>query len=129
MRLALLVLPAALALTACATPREACIGGVSRELRTIDRLIATTQANLARGYGLDERQEVRTVQGTCTGTNQDGTTFTFRCPETQTRTTQVPVAIDLAAERRTLASLTERRAQQVAATNAAIQQCIAQNPE
>ena len=129
MRLALLVLPAALALTACATPREACIGSVQRELRTLDRLIATTEANIARGYGLEARQEVRTVQGTCEGTTEDGSTFTFRCPETQTRTTQVPVAIDLNAERRTLASLQERRAQQQAATDVAIQQCIARNPE
>ena len=129
MRLAFLALPAALALTACATPREACIGSVQRELRTIDRLIASTQANLARGYGLEERQEVRTVRGVCEGTNDDGTTFTFACPQTQTRTTQVPVAIDLNAERRTLASLQERRAQQQAATDAAIQQCIARNPE
>ena len=129
MRLATIVLPAALALTACASPREACVSSVQRELRTIDRLIASTQANLSRGYGLEARQEIRTLPATCQGRNEDGSTFTFRCPETQTRTTRVPVAIDLEAERRTLASLQERRARQLSATNAAIQQCIARNPE
>jgi len=128
MRLALFMLPLAV-LTACATPREQCISQVTRDTRILSSLINETRANLARGYALEERQEVRTVRETCRGRNEDGTTFTFRCDETDTFTTTVPVAIDLNAERAKLASLEERFAQTQAASNQAVLQCIAQNPE
>ncbi len=128
MRLALFMLPLAV-LTACATPREQCISQVTRDTRILSSLINETRANLARGYALEERQEVRTVRETCRGRNEDGTTFTFRCDETDTFTITVPVAIDLNAERAKLASLEERFAQTQAASNQAVLQCIAQNPE
>ena len=129
MRALLLLSVPALALTACATPREACISSAQRELRIIDRLVAETQANIARGYAVEERTEVVTVRGTCIGTNDDGSSFTFSCPETETRTRTEPVAIDLAAERAKLDSLLERQAAQRSATEAAIQQCLVLNPE
>ncbi|MGJ8586755.1 MAG: hypothetical protein ACSHXW_01255 [Yoonia sp.] len=128
MRLALFMLPLAV-LTACATPREQCISQVTRDTRILSSLINETRANLARGYALEERQEVRTVRETCRGRNEDGTTFTFRCDETDTFTITVPVAIDLNAERAKLASLEERFTQSQAASNQAVLQCIAQNPE
>lgn len=128
MRLALFMLPLAV-LTACATPREQCISQVTRDTRILSSLINETRANLARGYALEERQEVRTVRETCRGRNEDGTTFTFRCDETDTFTITVPVAIDLNAERAKLASLEERFAQTQAASNQAVLQCIEQNPE
>jgi len=128
MRAALIVLPLVV-LTACATPREACIDQVTRDTKVLSSLINETRGNLARGYALEERQEVRTVRGTCRGRNEDDSIFTFRCDETDTITTKVPVAIDLNAERAKLTSLEERFAQKQTASNQAVLQCIASNPE
>ncbi|GGL52128.1 hypothetical protein [Wenxinia marina] len=129
MRPVLPALAAILVLAGCLSPREACIASVSRELNTINSLIAETQGNLARGYALEERTEIYTVPRRCDGTNADGTTFTYSCPEQRTRSRNEPVAIDLNAERAKLNSLLERRASMEAGTNAAVRQCIASNPE
>jgi len=128
MRPALFMLPLVF-LAACATPREQCIDDVTRNTRVLSSLINETRGNLARGYALEERQDVRTVRGTCRGRNEEGELFTFSCPETQTFTTTVPVAIDLNAERAKLASLEERFVQTQAASNQAVAQCIAVHPE
>lgn len=128
MRPALILLPLAL-LAACASPREQCISSVTRDTKVLGALINETRANLSRGYAIEERQEVRTVSDTCQGRNEDGSTFTFRCEETDTFTTRVPVAIDLNAERAKLASLEERFAQSQATSNQGVAQCIARHPE
>lgn len=127
MRTALIIVPF-VALAACATPREQCINDVSRDTRVLSALINQTERNISRGYALEQRQDVRTVRGTCRGRNEDGTTFLFSCDETDTFTTTVPVAIDLNAERAKLASLQERFAQIQPAANQAIAQCIAIHP-
>ena len=128
MRPALLLLPA-LALAACATPREQCINEVTRDAKVLSALVNQTQANLARGYALEQRQELRTVRGTCRGRDEDGESFFFSWDETETFTTTVPVAIDLKGEQAKLESLQERLAVTQAASNHAVVQCIAQYPE
>jgi hypothetical protein len=128
MRPALFILPLVL-LAACATPREQCISQATKDARIQSSLINEVRANIARGYALEQQQELRTVRRTCVGRNEDGTTFTFRCEETDTVTVNVPVAIDLDAERAKLASLEERFAETQAAANQAVAQCIALNPE
>lgn len=128
MRPALFILPLVL-LAACATPREQCISKVTKDARIQSSLINEVRANIARGYALEQQQEIRTVRRTCVGRNEDGTTFTFRCEETDTVTVNVPVAIDLDAERAKLASLEKRYAETQAAANQAVAQCIALNPE
>lgn len=128
MRRALLILPLAV-LAACATPREQCIDNVTRDTRVLSSLIAQTEGNLARGYALEERQDIRTITKTCRGRNDDGTTFLFSCDDTNTITTTLPVAIDLNAERAKLVSLQERFAQTQAQSNQAVAQCIAIHPE
>lgn len=127
MRRSILILP--LILAACATPREQCINDATRELRTITSLVNETQANIDRGFALEEVQEVRVIQTLCTGTNDDGSTFTFECEETQTFDRTEPVAIDLNAERAKLDSLLERQSQLQARADAAIQQCVLIHPE
>lgn len=127
MRTAFMIVPL-VALAACATPREQCINEVSRDTRVLSALINQTERNISRGYALEQRQDVRTVRGTCRGRNEDGTDFFFRCDETDTINTTVPVAIDLNAERAKLASLKERFAQTQPAANQAIAQCIAVHP-
>ncbi|MCC5974812.1 MAG: hypothetical protein JJT81_12260 [Rubellimicrobium sp.] len=118
-----------LVLAACATPRESCISNAQRELRTVNSLIAEAQGNINRGYAIAEVQDVRTRRTRCTGTNDDGSTFTFPCEETETVRRQVPVAIDVTAERAKLASLQQQKARLEPATQAAIQQCVAIHPE
>ena len=118
-----------LLLAACATPREACVSRVSREVRVMDALIAETRANLARGFAVAEEQEVRTVREVCEGRNADGTTFRFGCDRTETVDVRRPVAIDLDAERAKLASLEERQRQNRLNQQAAVAQCVAANPE
>ena len=128
MRPALMILPF-LALAACATPREQCIGQATRDLRVLNSLIAETQGNLARGYAIEEQQEVRTLRKTCRGENSDGTIFRYSCDETETFTTSRPVAIDLNVERAKLNSLVERRNQQQTTSDQVVLQCIATHPE
>ena len=127
MRRSILLLP--LILAACATPREQCINDATRELRTINSLVAETEQNIQRGFALNEVQEVRVIQTTCTGTNADGSIFTFDCEETQTFDRTEPVAIDLNAERAKLNSLLERQRQVQSRADAAVQQCVLIHPE
>ena len=128
MRAPVLLVPL-LALVACATPREQCISQGTRDLRVINSLISETQGNLSRGYALAEQQEVRVLRRSCEGTNADGSTFRFPCEETETFTRNVPVAIDLNAERAKLRSLQERQVLEQRRARAATQQCIAIHPE
>jgi len=128
MRPALVMFPLVL-LAACATPREQCINNATSNTSVLSGLINETQGNLTRGYALEQRQDVRTMRGTCRGRNEDGSTFTFRCDETNTFTSTVPVAIDLNAERAKLQSLQERFTLAQAASNQAVAQCIAVHPE
>lgn len=128
MRPVIIILFVAL-LAACATPREQCINNATRDTRVLSSLINETRGNLARGYALEERQDVRTVRTTCRGRDDEGELFTFRCEETKVFTVTVPVAIDLEAERAKLASLEARFAQTQAASNQAVAQCIATFPE
>lgn len=128
MRPAFILLPL-IALTACTTPREDCINSVTRDTRIINSLVAETQGNLSRGYAIAEEQEVRTLRRTCRGKNEDGSTFRYRCDETETFTTTRPVAIDLNAEKAKLESLLVRQEQSKAASDQAVLQCIKTNPE
>ena len=127
MRKILILLP--LALAACQTPREACISGATRQLSIIEGLIAETQGNLARGYAIDTRQEVRVRPDTCTIQLPDGTEGRVRCEDTTVVDIDVPVAIDLRAEQAKLDSLLEQRARLQSQTQDAVQSCIAIHPE
>jgi hypothetical protein len=128
MRKTLILLPL-LGLAACATPRETCISGVSRDLVIVNQLITQTERNIARGYGTEDRQEVRTIPRTCRDYRADGTYEIDFCDTTVVRNYSVPVALDLDAERDKLRQLKEQRDRLEGPTQAAIQQCIATYPE
>lgn len=128
MRPTLLMIPL-LALAACATPREACINDAMRDVRILDGLIAETRGNINRGYALDERQDVRTIRQTCTGTTAEGVEFRYRCDRVNTFTTTVPVAIDLNAEQAKLTSLLQRQRTDRAVADQMIAQCLTIHPE
>jgi len=129
MRQFAIALPALLALAACATPREACIASASREGRVVNALVAQTQANLNRGFAISERQELRVRRAKCEGESEDGVAFEVACEKTETVTVRDAVAIDLKEEREKLESLLERQRQNRINAQAAVQQCIAANPE
>jgi hypothetical protein len=118
-----------LALTACSTPREQCIGASNRPVAQLDRLINVTRGNISRGFALAQVQDVRVLRASCEGTNADGSTFRFPCEETETITRQEPVTINIAEERIKLAQLESRREQSARAAQDRIQQCIAVHPE
>lgn len=127
MRAALLIVP--LLLTACATPREACIADVSRQVSILNNLIVQTEGNLERGYALEQRQRIRTRRSFCRGSNSNRSRSRSRCDRIDTITQNVPVAIDLEAERAKLASLQLRQSQNVANAQAGLAQCAASFPE
>lgn len=122
-----------LALAACATPQEACINRETRELRTLDRLIAEQRATLARGYALVERTEWEMDWRICEpGVPATGTTPARPprwCWDDVPVTVTDRVPIDPAAERRKLAGLEAKRAEEAARVRPAVAECRALYPE
>lgn len=116
-------------LAACGTPQERCINGANSEVTSIDRLITTTRGNIDRGYAVAEVDDVRVVSTICNGRNEDGTTYTYRCQETERFTREVPVSISVAEERIKLTELMNRRDAAARTAQAAAQQCVAMHPE
>lgn len=126
MRLRLALLLVAL-VTACGTPQEQCIRTATREVRTLDRLIAETETNLARGYTYEEYQVVRHEWTRCDDWVH-GTPVRM-CFEPVWDTVRRPVAIDPQAEQRKLDGLKARRNALGRQAEAAIAACWAQYPE
>jgi len=135
MRRALLILPL---LAACGTPQERCINGVTRDLRVVDSLIATSEGNLNRGYALEEVTVTRTVWVACPvpvttagvdGTNPPPLPQPRLCLDDVSDTETRPKAINLSTEAETLTSLRVKRADLVRQAGPAIAQCRVQFPE
>lgn len=124
-----------LLLAACGTPQEQCIARNTRDLRTVDRLIAESEGNLKRGYALEKRTERYRTFEPCllpSPPDAEGNPQPPRramCPDTETRTYTVPKSIDLDLEARKLAQLQEKRRQLLRAAEPVIAQCRAQYPE
>ncbi|MFQ3184761.1 MAG: hypothetical protein ACI9RO_001080 [Alteromonas macleodii] len=118
-----------LALAACSTPLEQCISISHRPVAQLDHLISTVRGNISRGYALAEVQDIRVLQASCNGINEDGSTFRFPCEETETTTRQEPVAINVGEEKIKLTQLENRREQFVRDAQSNIQQCVAIHPE
>ncbi len=110
-----------LALAACATPEEACIKRATKELVIIDRLIAETEENLARGYAIRQESEPALRLVLCTSPDEH---FHF-CTRSDTRTVKKPVAIDPASERRKLDALRRKRQEALMRARAGIRACKA----
>ncbi|WP_372893350.1 hypothetical protein [Rhodosalinus sp.] len=121
---ALICLGLAAALAAC-SPRDLCIANARAELRTLDRLIAETRATVDRGYAIEERTVPEEVFTRCRDADGDLRPCWVTVPRTERR----PVTVDIAAERRKLAQLEDRRAQEAAAAAARIRACAARYPE
>ena len=119
-----------LILAACGTPQERCIRSATQEVRTLDRLIAETEANLARGYEYESREVVRHVWTWCNDyIGRDRRPVRHMCFEPVFRTVERPVAIDPEVEARKLDGLKTRRAALARRAAAGVAQCRAQFPE
>jgi hypothetical protein len=122
-----------LILAACGTPQEQCINRETRDLRVVNRLIAETEGNLARGYAFEEYTTFETAYVRCGFDPDDGDPATprrprlclDRVPETERR----PVAIDLGAEQRKLDSLLAKRRDLELQSARVVAACKAAYPE
>lgn len=125
MRRTVLLLLAPLLLGACASvSRDQCLRAAVEDIRTLDRLIAETEAGLARGYGID-RQDVPVLERRhCTGSSGSAT-----CLETDIVTVERPVAIDPAAEDRKVAKMRATRQALIPRAMLQIAECRRRYPE
>lgn len=131
-----IVILAALALLAsCATPQEQCINRETRDLRVLDRLIAETEGNIARGYAIEEYTDTIEYWGICTipqPAGPDGVRpppLQEECRRERDITRTRPKAIDLGAERQKLLSIRAKRQDLARASVGAVAACRATYPE
>lgn len=127
-----------LALAACGTPQEQCISRNTRDLRTVESLIAQSEKNLARGYALEDRTEWQPDWVPCgppppPRIGPDGKPRPSgpprMCWDERPVTVTRPVSIDLNAETRKLASLKQKRAELSRQAQSVVRQCKALYPE
>jgi hypothetical protein len=126
-----LLLPMLALLAACGTPQEQCIQRNTRDLRTVDRLIAETQGNLDRGYALEDVTITQEHWGYCEPPQPPGVPLVgpVPCMIEHEITVQKPKAIDLADEARKLEGLKAKRQDLAKAAQPVIAQCQAEFPE
>lgn len=120
-------------LTACATPQERCIQRETRDLRVVEGLISETEANLRRGYALEDVTIIIPQWRTCRDvvkTPAGETQIMSRmCLEDEAQTTTRPKAIDLEDEAKKLRSLESKRKELLSLASRARERCVAEFPE
>ena len=131
----LFVLPLLCILSACATQQERCISTVTRDLRTVESLIAQSEGTLARGYALERYETSRPVWRQCgwyPRVNREGRVVAGAprmCWDDEIETRTRPKAVDLNEERRLLDGLREKRTQLASRAGPALARCEAAFPE
>lgn len=118
-------LPLLLAVSACASPYERCVQDATRDANTLSALVAETEANITRGYAIDQEIESRVSYEYCFNSRGVWTL----CRERDLVRRDVPVAIDLEAEERKLAGMREKLNQLKAQAGPKIRACQAQFPQ
>lgn len=120
-----------LALAACGTPQEQCIRSNTRDLRTVDRLIAETERNLDRGYALETRTVWRNEMVPCYGPPRTpgGRPVARMCWDERPVDVTRPRAINLDAEADKLASLKKKRVSLARQAESVVAQCQRIYPE
>ena len=124
-----LATPFLLALMACATPQQRCIIKAAPDLPVLNRLIAESEGNLARGYAFADVEVEMEVWKLCRVDLTPSEVGQTMCLETETTTTREAVAIDLTAEAAKLASMRARRDEIEAQAQPAFAQCQAEFPK
>lgn len=110
---------------ACASPQQACLTNATKDLAVIERLIAETDTNLARGYAVERQPGVQTGLELCVEPDDP---FLF-CTTQQLTVVERPIALDVVAERAKRAALLSKRAELTARTTAEATECRARFPE
>lgn len=82
-------------LAACATPLERCLNTATSRVEHLQSAIDTADTNISRGYAIHRYQEPVVVPKDC----HDEHGRWYRCDETEYHTVEVPVDIDIRAER------------------------------
>ena len=125
------VLPLLALLAACGTPQEQCIQRETRDLRTVDRLIAETQGNIDRGYALERVTITQEHWGYCHQPVLEGQPAPppVPCIIEHDVTVERPKSIDPTEEARKLEGLKTKRAELAKAAEPVIAQCKAEFPE
>lgn len=120
---------ALLLLAACGDARQTCIIKSTKELQTVRGLIAKTEANIARGYGMETKVEPVVFTTICVGSGIGNHGRVGYCSRSEPRTSRVPVTIDVDAERRKLRTLRKKEAELKAASVSAVQRCELAHPK
>lgn len=119
-------------LAACGTPQEQCINRNTRDLRTVDRLIAETEGNLDRGYAFETITVYEEYWTSCPQPDPvegEPPPKPRLCLEERPVSVERPKAIDLQDEARKLAGLKDKRKDLARRAEAVIAQCRAEYPE
>jgi hypothetical protein len=118
-------------LAACATPQEQCIARDTRELRIVEQLLAETEANLRRGYALQEVTVWRPVWVDCTPWVRPGSPAAPRqmCFDDRAETVTRPKPIVPEAEAAKRDSLIAKRRELLPAAERSVAACRAAYPE
>lgn len=120
-------------LAACGTPQERCIDRNTQEYRTVSRLLAEVEGNLARGYAWEERQIVRDRLTHCRSYERDDKgnliPVLVPCWRDYVDTQRYRVPIDPAVETRKRDGLAARKAALTDQATASVQACKAAYPE
>ena len=126
-----LAFPILALLAACGTPQEQCINRNTRDLRTVDRLIAETQGNIDRGYAIENVTITQEHWGYCGQPQVEGQppVAPVPCMIEHDVTVQRPKTIVLADETKKLEDLKAKRKDLAKAAEAVIAQCKAEYPE
>jgi len=121
-------------LAACGTPQQQCITANTRDLQVLERLIAETERDIARGYA-EEEVRVPVPQWVPCGPKPVSPAPGVSAPpqqmcfdtfdQIQTR----PKAINLDAERAKLATMQKKRVELARAAQKVVADCKARFPE
>ena len=122
-----------LLIAACGPPQARCISRNTGEYRTVSRLLAEVEGNIARGYAWEERQVVRDRLTQCRGyaRDRDGRVVTIYepCWRDYVDVERYRVPIDPAAEQRKRDNLAARQAALAGRAEAVEKACRAAFPE
>lgn len=126
----LLILPL---LAACASEQEMCINRQTKELRTVQSLLAEVEANIARGYAWDSRTEYTTQWDECETriTDNEGKRITISkpCLRDVAEEVRFRVPIDPVVEQRKRDNLSRRRNALMASAEAGVKACKIAYPD
>lgn len=102
---------ALMGLAGCVSPLDACVSRADQDLAGLSAAIETARLNVARGYAVNTQTVPTTGLTLCTGSTFGGKSTVVGatwCNQTEYRTVQTPLPLDIEAEEDKLAQMQER---------------------